>query len=74
MLGLPPGCLDRSLASDTMLANDTSTGRLERINCAVSAKILERNASDSSYQDYNLTRLLDEELQQAARSLPSKRW
>ena len=74
MLGLPQGCLDRSMASDMMLANDTPMGRLERIHCVIGSKILERNESDPSSQDFALTRNLDEELQKAARSLPSKWW
>ncbi|RDW59963.1 hypothetical protein BP6252_13050 [Coleophoma cylindrospora] len=74
MLGLSPGSLDRSMASDAMLANDTPTGRLERIHCVIASRILERNEGDSSCHDISLTRALDMELQRAARSLPSKWW
>lgn len=74
MLGLPQGCLDRSMASDAMLANDTPMGRLERIHCVIAFRILERNESKPSSHDLALTRTLDVELQRAARSLPSKWW
>ena len=71
MLGVTQGCLDRSMASDAMLANDTPMGRLERIHCVIASRILERN--ESNY-DITLTRAVDVELQRAARSLPSKWW
>lgn len=74
MLGLAQGCLDRSMASDEMLATDTPLGRLERIHCVIASQILERNASKPSSHDLALTRTLDVELQRAARSLPSKWW
>ncbi|KAE8350729.1 hypothetical protein BDV28DRAFT_138533 [Aspergillus coremiiformis] len=72
LLGLPQGC--SSMAPDTLLVNDTPMGRLERIHCVLSSRILERNASHPSSPDYALTRSLDLELQRAARSLPSKWW
>ncbi|KAF2092921.1 hypothetical protein NA57DRAFT_49388 [Rhizodiscina lignyota] len=74
MLGLPQGCLDRSMASDAMLANDTPMGCLERMHCVLASRILERNESNPSSHDLALTRTLDMELQRAARSLPSKWW
>ncbi len=46
MLGLSQGSLDRSMASDAMLANDTPMGRLERIHCVLASQILERNESN----------------------------
>lgn len=74
MLGLPQGSLDRGVASDAMLANDTPLGRLERIHCALASRILERNESNISSHHLTVTRTLDVELQRAARSLPSKWW
>ena len=74
MLGLSQGSLDRSMASDAMLTNDTPMGRLERIHCVVASRILERNESNPSSHDLSLTRTLDVELQRVARSLPSKWW
>ena len=74
MLGVSQGSLDRSMASDAMLTNDTPVGRLERIHCVLASKILERNESNPSSHDLSLTRTLDVELQEAARSLPSKWW
>ncbi|KAL2833057.1 hypothetical protein BDW59DRAFT_169282 [Aspergillus cavernicola] len=52
-------------------------GRLERIHCVLSSKILERNASsisDPTPHNHLMTRTLGLELQKAARSLPSKWW
>ncbi|KAF2813562.1 uncharacterized protein BDZ99DRAFT_438821 [Mytilinidion resinicola] len=74
MLGLPQGSLDRSIASDAQLANETPMGRLERIHCVLASRILERNESNPSSQDLAVTRTLDLELQRAARGLPSKWW
>lgn len=74
MLGLPQGCLDRSMASSAALANDTLLGRMERVHCMIASRILERNESPPSSRDPTLTRNLDVELQKAARQLPSKWW
>jgi hypothetical protein len=74
LLGVSQGCLDRSMASDAMLANDTPMGRLERIHCVIASRILERNEARPSSHDIALTRTLDVELQRAARSIPSKWW
>lgn len=74
LLGLPQGCVDRSMASDAMLARYMPMERLEQVHCVVISRILERNGSDPSSHDLALTRTLDLELQRAARSLPSKWW
>lgn len=74
MLGLSQGSLDRSMASNTALENDTALGRIERIHCVIASHILERNESPSSSHDPKVTRTLDTELQRAARQLPSKWW
>ena len=74
MLGLPQGTLDQSMASEAMLANDTSVGRLERTHCVIASRILERNQSAPSPRDSDLTRELDAELQSAARYLPRIWW
>lgn len=74
MLNLTQGSLDRSMTSATMLANETPSGRIERIHCVIASRILERNESTSSSHDTTLTRSLDGELQRAARQLPNKWW
>lgn len=79
MLGLSHGRLDRSLATAEIMANDTPTGRLERMQYIIASRILERNASSrlSSCLDPDqlaLTEALDAELQRAAQSLDSKWW
>jgi hypothetical protein len=74
MLGASQGCLDRSMSSDAMLANDTPMGRLERLHCVIASRILERNGSRPSSDDIALTHSLDKELQKAARTMPHKWW
>jgi hypothetical protein len=74
LLGLPQGSLDYGVASATMLANDTPMGRLERMHCVLSARILERNQSEPNSHDFSLTQNIDMKLQDAARNLPSKWW
>lgn len=74
MLGLPQGCLDRSMVSEAVLANDTLLGRIERIHCVIASRILERNDSPPNSHDPTLTGTLDVELQKAARQFPSKWW
>lgn len=74
LLGLPEGCVDRSMASETYMANDCPMGRLEQLHCVAMSRILERNASKPSGRDLAATRTIDLELQKAAGSLPSKWW
>ncbi|KAL4868838.1 hypothetical protein BDV12DRAFT_185569 [Aspergillus spectabilis] len=74
LLGLPQGCTDYSVASETRLANDCPMGRLEHLHCVIMSRILERNASKPSCRDLATTRAIDLELQKAAGSLPSKWW
>lgn len=74
LLGLPEGCIDRGMASETYIANDCPMGRLEQLHCVAMSRILERNASKPSGRDLATTRAIDLELQKAAGSLPSKWW
>jgi hypothetical protein len=74
LLGIPQGCIDRSMTSETCLANDTPMGRLERTHCVLMSRILERNECRPSSQDLATTREIDLELQKAARGLTSKWW
>ncbi|KAI0506311.1 hypothetical protein F5B22DRAFT_624397 [Xylaria bambusicola] len=79
MLGLSLGSPDRSMAADMNLESDTLTGRLERMQCVIAARIVERNESSqiAGYLDpsqLELTETIDKNLQQAAASLPSKWW
>ncbi|EDU47224.1 C6 zinc finger domain containing protein [Pyrenophora tritici-repentis Pt-1C-BFP] len=74
LLGIPQGCTDRNMASETCLANDTPMGRLERRHCALMSRILERNECSPSAQHLAITREIDLELQKAARGLASKWW
>ncbi|CAG5137280.1 uncharacterized protein ALTATR162_LOCUS62 [Alternaria atra] len=74
LLGIPQGCTDRSMASETCLSNDTQMGRLERLHCVLMSRILERNECSPNAQHAVVTREIDLELQKAARGLTSKWW
>ncbi|KAL5340614.1 hypothetical protein BJX70DRAFT_102110 [Aspergillus crustosus] len=74
LLGLPEGCTDHSMASETQIANDCPMGRLEQLHCVAMSRILKRNASKPSGEDLAATRAIDLDLQKAASSLPSKWW
>lgn len=74
MLGLPQGSLDRNMAYDTCLAEDTLLGRVERVHCVIASRILERNELPPSSWDPVLTETLDVELQNVAKQVPSKWW
>ncbi|KAL9473849.1 hypothetical protein ACSS6W_008229 [Trichoderma asperelloides] len=75
MLGLPQGSLDRGMASEALLANDTPMGRLERLECIIASRILERNESGASLTDsLAVTHQIDLELQRVAKVVPAKWW
>jgi hypothetical protein len=75
LLGMPEGSPDRTMGSDTMLAQDTPIGRLERQHCVVMSRLLERNHADRVIcSDYALIQDLDRELHRSARTLPSPWW
>lgn len=74
MLDVPQGTQDGKMASESMLASDTPMGRLDRIHCVITSRILERNQLDPDLLDFTLTQELDEELQSASRGLPPKWW
>lgn len=74
MLGLPQSSIDQSMASKEVLETDTPMGRLERKHCVIASRILQRNQSDPSPDDFALTQELDKELQKAADELPKKWW
>ncbi|EHK49127.1 hypothetical protein TRIATDRAFT_12309, partial [Trichoderma atroviride IMI 206040] len=74
MLGLPQSSIDQSMASKEVLESDTPMGRLERKHCVIASRILQRNQSEPSPDDFALTHELDKELQKAAEELPKKWW
>ncbi|KAI1297607.1 hypothetical protein F5Y03DRAFT_398491 [Xylaria venustula] len=74
MLGVPQSTLDHIMASDAMLAGETPMGRLDRIHCVIACRLLERNQTDPTDDDYALTQELDERLQTASRDMPSGWW
>jgi hypothetical protein len=74
LLGLPQGSRDLSMASGRYFDADTDLGRLERTQCAIAARILQRNESDPDSMDFAKTMGIDRDLQHAARCLPSKWW
>lgn len=74
MLGTPQASFDRNMASETSLEEDTAMGRLDRIHSVVMSQILERNHTVPSVSDFALTQEIDQTLQKASRSFPSKWW
>ncbi|KAF2482554.1 hypothetical protein BDY17DRAFT_251487 [Neohortaea acidophila] len=74
LLGLPQGSTDRSMATEAALASDTPSGRLERMQCVLTGKILENVESEERAIDFALTQSLDKELQKAAAGVPSRWW
>jgi hypothetical protein len=74
MLGTPQASIDRNMASETLLREDTAMGRLDRIHCVVMSRILERNHTAPSVNDFVSTQEIDQVLQQASRGFPSKWW
>ncbi|KAH8658110.1 hypothetical protein BX600DRAFT_468677 [Xylariales sp. PMI_506] len=74
MLGFPQGSIDRSMGSTEMLTTDTPLGRLERIHCVLASFILERNEADPRSHSFYHVQSIENELQMAARGLPSKWW
>ena len=73
ILGLPQGCPDKTLASDELLQHDTATGRLERVQCVIASRILERNESGCC-DNLAVIHEIDAQLRAVARSLPGKWW
>jgi hypothetical protein len=74
ILGLPQGSTDVSMASEALLATDTAMGGLERVQCVIASRILQRNVSDPTSVDVSVTQSLNKDLQRAAQTLPSKWW
>jgi hypothetical protein len=74
LLGLPQGSTDVSMASEALIATDTAMGGLERVQCVIASRILQRNESDPTSVDFSVTQNLDKDLQRAAQTLPSKWW
>ncbi|KAL3485497.1 hypothetical protein BJX62DRAFT_247501 [Aspergillus germanicus] len=73
-LGLPQGSMDRSMASERVLASDTPLGRLERLHCAISSRILERNESGQESDPIETLKAIDSEINRAAETMPSGWW
>ncbi|KAH8657673.1 hypothetical protein BX600DRAFT_551977 [Xylariales sp. PMI_506] len=74
MLGLPQASSDTSIASEAVMKVDTALGRLERLQCCVASRILERNERGPSSSDFSTTMDIDAELQKVASTMPSRWW
>ena len=72
MLGLPQGCPSLNMGSDS--PGETSVLKLQRAHSIIAGRILERNKHDPLLQDLSVTRQLDLELLDVAKSLPDKFW
>jgi hypothetical protein len=74
LLGMPLGSVDTRIDSDTALAGDTQSGRLQRTHAVVAARIIERSERDLLPQDFSTAQDIDAVLLKAARELPDKFW
>ncbi|TLD20484.1 hypothetical protein PspLS_08682 [Pyricularia sp. CBS 133598] len=71
MLNLPPGTTDNSFASPEALAACSPIERLERLECAASGLMLQR---ESYTESMTTTIEVDKMLQQAAACMPTQWW
>jgi hypothetical protein len=62
------------MASERVLASDTPLGRLERLHCAISSRILERNESGQESDPIETLKTIDSETNRAAGTMPSGWW
>jgi hypothetical protein len=72
LLGLPQGSSEDSFATAEALSKCTPLDRLQRIDCVAAGRILQRNLAD--IEDRVVTQEIDQLLQDAAGSMPSKWW
>ncbi|RDW83792.1 putative Zn(II)2Cys6 transcription factor [Aspergillus mulundensis] len=72
MLGLPQTALEGRFAIPDDLSKFNHRGRLERLHCAVSGRIVRRN--DAGTNDLQITREADNLLQIAAAEMPPQWW
>ncbi|KAB8349402.1 hypothetical protein FH972_023429 [Carpinus fangiana] len=73
MLGLPPGITD-AYSAHFFLDPGTALGHLENKHCNIMNQILKRKRPGSGLPDFEKTLLLDQELQRAAKAVPSDWW
>jgi hypothetical protein len=74
LLGLPASSAQNSIfASEDQLRADIPNGRLERIHCVISGRIIERNENMTG-DGFATTQDIDFALQRAAKSMPAKWW
>lgn len=72
MLGLPHASLESNFASPKALEECHPTDRMQRIHCAVSGQILQRNNTDAN--DFDQTHEIDQILQNAAAEMSPQWW
>jgi hypothetical protein len=72
MLGLPQASLESNFASLKALEESHPIDRMQRIHCAVSGQILQRNDADAN--DFDKTHEIDQILQKTAAEMPPQWW
>jgi Fungal specific transcription factor domain len=74
LLGLPASTAqNNAFASEELLNSETPIGRLERVHCVISGRIIERNENMTD-DGFAATQSIDSSLQKAAKSMPAKWW
>ncbi|KAL1864493.1 hypothetical protein VTK73DRAFT_5864 [Phialemonium thermophilum] len=74
LLNLPAGTTDVSFATPDAMKHDTDLERLQKLQTAITTRIIDRNAQIHSPQAYAMTQSIDYELETAARTMPSEWW
>jgi hypothetical protein len=72
MLGLPHGGGETNMEND--VPGETANCKLERTQALIARQIIDRNRCGTSFQDFTATRLIDQKLLDAAKSLPDNFW
>lgn len=72
MLGLPHGGGDTDMEND--IPGETASSKLERAQALIARQIIDRNRSGTSFQDFTTTKIIDQKLLEAAKSLPDNFW
>jgi hypothetical protein len=74
LLGFPHGTADKSIISESALANETLVSKFERHLAVIAGRIIERNENQLWLDDYAVTQSIDADLLKATQYLPVKFW
>lgn len=74
LLGLPQGTSDKSMGAALVLQHEPPLGRFERLLTVVASRILERNESAFSADEFTTTMSIDSELLRVSESMQASFW